>query len=71
MAQKKPTAQRRTERCSSNTVTNGLTFDYITKRKTEDELNEEYGVEWLQAKRVFVSDDQSGIPYGSGIYGYI
>ena len=46
-----------------------MAFDYITKRKTEDESNEGYGFEWLQAKRVFVSEDQSGIPYGGVIYG--
>ena len=38
-----------------------MTFDFVTESKTEDELYEEYGNKWLQSKRVFVSDDQSGI----------
>ena len=41
-----------------------MALDYVTKRKTEDEFNEEYGVEWLQSKRLAVIDDQSGIPFG-------
>ena len=49
---------------------NGDEYTYRSggKRQTEDELNEEYGVKWLQAKHVFVSHDQSGIPYGGVIY---
>ena len=46
-----------------------MAFDYVTKRKTEDELYEEYGDKWLQSKRVFVFDYQGGIPYGGVIYG--
>ena len=40
-----------------------LAFDYITKRKTDDGLNEQYGV-------IFVSDDQSGIPYEGSYLNY-
>ena len=46
-----------------------MAIDYVTKHKTADEFNEEYGLKWIQAKRVFISDDQSGIPYGGVIYG--
>ena len=27
---------------------------FLNERQIEDEINEEYGVKWLQAKRVFV-----------------
>jgi hypothetical protein len=46
-----------------------MAFDYVTGRKSEDELYEKYGLEWLQAKRVFVYEKQNGVPYGGSLYG--
>ena len=46
-----------------------MAFDFVTGGRTEDELFEEYGLEWLQAKRVFVYEEQDGIPYGGSMYG--